>query len=163
MSWTGFEIEGTYFDLSHLQSATVEVSVDGKDVKLHVSYGHHCFTDQKQNGRCLFKKDERYWCHSRYERSKELPSIIADELPNNYAIPHMTPNGESYHYMAVHDYAIFFTITKPVGTDNELKLRVISAYELDGWGRGTLPKGKPKKVRWILSERLQGRSILNRK
>ncbi|EIA1624682.1 hypothetical protein J8B38_20765 [Vibrio parahaemolyticus] len=163
MTWTGFTIDGNFYDLSHLQSSEHYVMVDGQEVKLHVSYSNHCFTDQKENGAMLFKKEQRYWCHERYARSKELPNLIQNNLIEHYAVPYLSKKGESYHYMEAYDYAIFFSLTKPHGTIGELKMKVNSAYELDEWGRDTLPKGKPKRVSWILSQRLQGKSILNRK
>ncbi|MBF4437822.1 hypothetical protein ERJ77_25740, partial [Vibrio anguillarum] len=84
-------------------------------------------------------------------------------LLENYAVPYMTKKGESYHYMESYDYAIFFSLSKPQGTTGELKLRVNSAYEVNDWGKGTLPKGKAKRVSWILSQRLQGKSVLKRR
>ncbi|NOH36404.1 hypothetical protein [Vibrio chagasii] len=163
MTWKGFTIEGDFYDLTHLQSTSHDIEVDGNSVKLHVSYANHCFTDEKENGPILFRREGRYWCHERYQRSIELPELIRNKLIDNYAVPYMTKKGESYHYMEAFDYAIFFSISKPNGTTNELKLRVNSAYEVDDWGKGTLPKGKAKRVSWILSQRLQGKSVLKRK
>lgn len=160
MSWKGFNIKGTYYDLTHLQKSTVQMTVDGKNVKVHISYGHHCFTDEKENGPMLFKKDGRYWCNERYECSKNLPAIIGTKLLENYAIPYISRKQENYHYMEAFDYAIFFHISKPENTTNELNLRIHSAYEVDQWGRETMPKGSPKRISWIMSERLQGRSVL---
>ena len=163
MTWKGFTIDGDFYDLTHLQTSLLDVEVDGDSVKLHVSYANHCFTDKKENGPMLFKGERRYWCHERYERSKELPGLIKAKLLDHYAIPYMTKSGESYHYMETFDYAIFFSLSKPTGTTNELNMRINSAYELDEWGKGSLPKGKPKRVSWILSQRLKGQSVLKRK
>lgn len=165
MNWTGFKIDGKFFDLSHLQPNTIEAEIDGNNVKLHVTYSNHCFTDEKENGRMIFPKEGRYWCHERYQRSKELPDIIENKLLEHYAIPYLADRraGEGYHFLEIYDYAVFFSVTKPQGTHNELKIKVNSAYELDDWGRGTLPTGKPKRVSWILSQRLQGKHIIKRK
>ena len=163
MTWKGFTIEGCFYDLRHLQSTSHDIEVDGNAVKLHVSYANHCFTDEKENGSLLFRQESRYWCNDRYHRSKELPELIRTKLLENYAVPYMTKKGESYHYMESYDYAIFFSLSKPQDTINELKLRINSAYEVDDWGKGTMPKGKAKRVSWILSQRLQGKSVLKRK
>ena len=113
MTWTGFNIQGQYKCLAHLQTNTIQVDVDGAQVSLHISYGHHCFTDSKENGPMLFKRDERYWCEERYEMSKDLPGMIEQNLVNAYAVPHYhATNNEQYHYMEAYDYAIFFNITK---------------------------------------------------
>ncbi|MBY7902426.1 hypothetical protein KW459_16070 [Vibrio fluvialis] len=162
MSWTGFTIDGRFYDLTHLQTSTFEVSIDGKSVKLYVSYSSHCFTDEKGHGPQIIKRERRHWSHERYERSKDLPAIMQHKLLEHYAIPYQSRGGESYHVLEVHDYAIFFSVTKPSDSDNELKIKVNSAYELDTWGKSSLPKGKPKRVSWILSQRLQGKSVLKR-
>lgn len=165
MNWTGFKIDGQYFDLTHLQPNTIEAEIDGNTVKLHISYSNHCFTDEKENGRMIFKREKRYWCHDRYQRSKELPDIIENKLLEHYAVPYYTKgrDGEGYHFMEVHDYAIFFSLSKQDNTQNELQLKVNSAYELDNWGKHSRPKGNAKRVSWIISQRLKGYPILKRR
>lgn len=165
MNWTGFKIDGKYFDLTHLQPNTIEAEIDGCTVKLHITYSNHCFTDEKENGRMLFKREKRYWCHDRYQRSKELPEIIENKLLEHYAVPYYTKgrDGEGYHFMEVHDYAIFFSLSKQGDTQNELQLKVNSAYELDGWGKHSRPKGNAKRVSWIISQRLKGYPVLKRR
>lgn len=162
MSWSGFNIGGVFKDLSHLQSRTFQVDIAGQQINLHVSYGMHCFSDEKGNGPLLPLREKRYWCEDRYIRSLELPEILEEGFVESYAIPYFNSrkNGEQYHYMEVHDYAIFFELTKPVNTTNDLNVKIISAYELDAWGE--VPQGKRYKVRWILGERLAGRTILKR-
>jgi hypothetical protein len=162
VTWTGFNIEGTFKDLSHLQSKTMQTEIGGQVVYLHVSYGTHCFSDEKENGQRLPFREERYWCEERYQRSHDLPKMLEGGFVESFATPYYNhrKNGEQYHYMEIHDYVIFFEITKPSNTTNELNIKIISAYEQDGWGE--VPPGKRYKVRWILSERLAGRSILKR-
>ncbi|MGR3159701.1 hypothetical protein ABMY16_21500 [Vibrio vulnificus] len=162
MTWTGFNIDGTFKDLSHLQSKTIQTDIGGQAVFLNVSYGNHCFSDEKENGQKLPFREERYWCEERYQRSHELPEMLEDRFVESFATPYYNhrKNGEQYHYMEIHDYVIFFEITKPSNTTDRLNIKIISAYEQDGWGE--VPPGKRYKVRWILSERLAGRSILKR-
>lgn len=158
MTWTGYTINGVFKDLSHLQTKTIEVEIDKTLISLHVSYGDHCFTDEKDNGTII---RGRYWSEERYQRSLELPDYIKNTFIDSYAIPYLKRKkvGESYHYMEIYDYAIFFEINKP-DIENTLKIKVISAYEVDSWGKGTMPKGKRFRIRWILEQRLKKHSIL---
>lgn len=161
MRWSGFDIYGTYYDLTHLRPFNMIVRVDGRDITLHVTFGHHCFTDEKGNGPLIYRDEGRYWSQERYDCSLELPEIIQQRFASSYAIPYTNrKNKEQYHYMEENDYAIFFDINRPANTNDELKLKIVSAYELDNWGRGAVPRGKPKKVRWILSQRVKGMMAL---
>ncbi|WP_412501903.1 hypothetical protein [Shewanella chilikensis] len=161
MSWKGFTIDGNFKDLSHLESFTMETAIDGINMKLVFSFLSHCFTDEKGENRMPFKNEERYWSEDRYELSKGLPDLIRKNFLINYAVPFLNKRrNEQYHYMEVHGYAIFFDINKPQDTTNELKIKIVSAYEVDEWGKHGLPKKGPKKVSWILSRRNQGLSAL---
>ena len=160
MNWRGFTIKGEWKDLSHLQPFSHEVEIDGQPVTLLVTFGSHCFTDEKENGPILFKKDGRYWSENRYQLSLQLPSIIRDRFIASYAVAYINKGvGEQYHYMEVYDYAIFFDINKPNIPDT-LRIKVVSAYEVESWGKGSIPKGEPKKIKWILSQRVQGKSTI---
>ena len=163
MNWRGFNIDGQYYDLTHLCPFVVSHMVDDIQTNIRVTFGHHCFTDEKENGRCLFKPDQRYWSQERYDLSFNLPVLVRDNLFSNssYAVPYMNRHSnEQYHYMEAYDYAIFFDINKPSGSGDSLKVKIISAYEVDEWGKSGLPKGKAKRVSWILSQRLKGNYIL---
>ena len=71
MTWTGFTIQGKRKDLTHLQGFDLDVEVDGQPLKLLVTFGSHCFTDEKENGPMLFKEG-RYWSEERYQCSLQL-------------------------------------------------------------------------------------------
>jgi hypothetical protein len=59
--------------------------------------------------------------------------------------------------MDAHEYAIFFEIRKPQNMDNFLRLNVVSAYEVETWGRGGMPsKGPLLNVRYVLEKRNEG-------
>ncbi|HIF9248559.1 TPA: hypothetical protein ACX6Q2_003468 [Photobacterium damselae] len=160
MTWNKFNIYGKDYDCSHLKTRDIFVDVDGIECKLTISYSHHCFTDKTENGPRLFR-DGRCWSQERYEQSLELPSILVGALSssNSYCVPHYHYNNEQFHYVEYGDYAIFFNINKPPKTTSELKIKVNSAYPLASWNIG-LPKGKPKLIRWVLSQRIQGKKIL---
>lgn len=154
MTWRGFDIDGEFKDLSHLDSFTMIVNVDSRDIELTVSFLSHCFTDEKGGFRMPFRYEERYWSEERYQASFKLRGLIENNFISSYAIPYLNKKrNEQYHYMEAHDYAIFFDINKPEGAVDKLKLKVVSAYDLDQWGKATVPKGKAKKISWILSRR----------
>jgi hypothetical protein len=173
MTWNGYDIKGTFKDLSHLKSKKIETEIDQTAISLNISYGDHCFTDEKNNGPFLFSNrfwskqkncwefKDRYWSEDRYLMSLNLPKYIETSFFDAYAVPYYNKkrNGEKYHYMEIFEYAIFFEITKP-NIENTLNIKIISAYEVEPWGKETIPKGRPFKVRWILSQRLLGNSIL---
>ena len=174
MTWTGFQINGIHKKLDHLRTHEITTEINNRSMILKVSFGCHCFTDEKKNGpklqfkECRSKsrcKECRYWSEDRYIRSLELPSMIKNNFVDSYAVPyrHQHKNGEQYHYLEIYDYAIFFEITKPEKINDMLNLKIVTAYEIDDWGKGNTPPGKKYKVRWILQERLAGNSILKRK
>ena len=128
-NWTGFTINGEFLDLSHLQPFDHIVEIDGAQVTLHVTFGHHCFTDKKGNGPLIYQDEGRYWSPDRYECTRKLPGIITDHFIDAYAVPYINlKNNEQYHYLEVKefDYSIFFDINKPANTTNVLKLKVVS-------------------------------------
>lgn len=165
--WTGFTILGTFYDLTHLRPFNHSTVIDGESVNLHITFGHHCFTDEKEYGPRLFKDGSgRYWSKDRYHSSLQLPELLKKVFSSpstSYAVPYLNKNSnELYHYMEVReDYAVFFDINKPSSPEDLLKIKIISAYELDQWGRGTLPrKHHPLKIGWILSKRIRGEYLL---
>lgn len=160
-NWKGFTIRGKFYDLSHLQPFDHVVEVDGVSVTLHVTFGHHCFTDKKENGPLLYPKEGRYWSQDRYECTHNLRNIITNRFMDAYAVPYLNmKNNEQYHYLELEefDYSIFFDVNKPANTTDRLKLKIVSAYERDQWG--TAPKGSPKLIRWILAQRIKGKNAL---
>lgn len=148
--------------MAHLQPFEMVFQVAGAALTVKFEFGFHCFTDDKGDGETLFHKGERrYFCASRYNCSSQLRDYIERRFFEGVAVPHNSKNGggQRYFCLDLHDYAIFFSISKPAGTTNLLKLRVISAYEVDTWGRPSLPKGRPFNVRYILEMRNQGKSV----
>lgn len=160
MSWTEFKIDGKIYCCRHLQTAVHKTDVDGTQCLLRISYSNHCFTDEKENGPLLFRKEGRYWSKERYDESIHLPNILIRSLEDSYCIPHYSGSGEQYHYIELSHYIVFFRITKPNNSENELRIKVSSAYPIDEWGRTTIPKGKAKLIKWVLSRRLKNMQVL---
>lgn len=166
MIWTEFVIGGKTYCCRHLSPSTYKTNIGGKDVEIQITYNNHCFTDEKENGPVLFNEGRRtrYWSQERYDASQDLPGIIAHALDSNaYCVPHYSGDNEQYHYIEAGDYAVFFNLNKPDNTEDQLKLKVVSAYPIEEWGKGAIPKGSPYKINYVFSLRLQGESVLDRK
>lgn len=159
--WSDIQTRNRTYDMSHLRAFNVVMPVDGQQVNIEFCFGHHVFTDEKGTERKIFN---RFFCEKRYELSLTLPKIIQNNFLKSYTIPYIDKdNNELYYYLEIHDYAIFFDV-RPV-TDNAPALRVIiiSAYEVDRWGKSGLPSGTAVKISYILSLRLQGKTYLKNK
>ena len=148
--------------MGHLAPFSMTHKISDLDVTISVSFGSHVFTDKKGLGPLLYPRQARYFSEARYERSLELAKLIRDKFIDSYVIPYIDKdNNEVYHYMEIYDYAIFFDLRRK--SDNELKLIVISAYELDEWGATTLPTGKRIRARYIATLRLNGETYFGHK
>ncbi|PHN23037.1 hypothetical protein [Pseudomonas sp. ICMP 561] len=146
--------------MAHLQPFEMVFDVAGEQVTVTFEFSFHCFTDDKGNGPLQrFRHETRYFCADRYHCSKQLRDYIERRFYRGMAVPYYVENSQRYFCLDLHDYAIFFSISKPLNTTNLLKLRVISAYDVATWGRTTLPRGKPHNVRYILEMRNTGKNI----
>lgn len=160
MKWWDLEINGRTLSMTHLHPFEQVYEVDGQALTVKFDFGFHCFTDDKGNGKRLtFRGDTRYFCAERYHCSTQIIDYIHKRFFAGIVVPYYVENNQRYFCMDLHDYAIFFSISKPGGTVNVLKIRIISAYEVNEWGRGTLPKGKPHNVRYILEMRNAGKTV----
>lgn len=161
MQWKDTIINGAVKSMSHLQPFEMMFDVAGKPLTVRFEFGFHRFTDDKGHGELLTHKGEhRYFCPSRYFCSRQLRDYIKRRFIEGVAVPHNSrKGGQRYFCLDLHEYAIFFSISKPVGTTNFLRLHVVSAYEVENWGRHSLPSGKPYKVRYILTMRNEGKSV----
>lgn len=158
--------DGKRMCLQHLSPYTVTTAIDGIDCEIHIEFAHHCFTDQKENGD-LFKpdrKEDRFFSPERYRDSFRLPELVTtlfQEKDGHVTAYYNAGNQECYYHVDYLDYSVYMTIQKPPQTHDQLKVRIISAYEQDEWGRS--PGGKKVMMYFLLSERLKGNSILKRK
>lgn len=160
MKWKDLNINGQTLSMAHLQPFSMMFDVAGEQVTVNFEFGFHCFTDDKGHGQQItFRGERRYFCAQRYDCSNQLESYIRKRFFEGMAVPHYAGDNQRYFCLDLHDYAIFFSISKPINTTNLLKLRVISAYEVANWGRHSLPKGKPHNVRYILEMRNAGKTV----
>lgn len=145
--------------MSHLQPFSQVFRIEDVDITIHFSFGFHCFTDEKNDGKLISNRGERrYFSPSRWEASKELKQWILKRMLDARVTLYLDPKRQRrYFAMDLYDYALFFQITKPDNTVNTLKILVISAYPVDEWGRSGLPhKGPHHNLSWVLSQRAKG-------
>lgn len=161
MSWTDITDKGRVYSMSHLQPFTHVFRVDEVDITIHFTFGFHCFTDEKDEGKQIFNRGERrYFSPSRWEASKELKPFILKRLLDARVTLYLDPKRQRrYFAMDLYDYALFFQITKPDNTVDTLKILVISAYPVDQWGWPSLPKGQHQNLSWVLGQRAKGISL----
>ncbi|RMV89907.1 hypothetical protein [Pseudomonas amygdali] len=159
MSWTDITDNGRVYSMAHLQPFTHVYKVDERDITVHFTFGFHCFTDEKDDGKLISNHGERRsFSPTRWEASKELGPWIRNRLLDaRVTLYHDHKRQRRYFCMDLYDYALFFQITKPESTVDTLKILVISAYGVDQWGRSGLPhKGPHHNLSWVLSQRAQG-------
>jgi hypothetical protein len=156
IKWGDVESFGRTYSLAHLHPVTHNVQVKGNTISLEITFGFHVFTDEKQSGcKLTHKNDERYFCPDRHAGSLSLENRILTAITEgSYVTAFTARQGQRYYHLNAHDDFILMEIRKPNGTNNCLRLHVVSAYTLDQWGRGSLPRGENKKFDFILSHRL---------
>lgn len=160
MKWQDLDINGVSKCMVHLQPFEMDFDVAGQTVTVHFEFGFHCFTDDKGHGQLLWHRGEkRYFCPDRYECSKQLEPYIRKRFYEGKVAAFYSDNNQRFFCLDVHDYAIFFSISKPNQTTNRLKLRVVSAYDVATWGRSSLPRGKVYNVRYVLERRNAGETL----
>lgn len=162
MRWTEISDRGRRYCMAHLQPFTHMFCIDGRKVSIQFTFGFHCFTDEKGEGKLISNRGEqRYFAPTRWEASKELrPWILERMLDARVTLYYDPKRQRRYFCLDLYDYAIFFQITKPADLVNTLKMLVISAYPVDQWGRGSLPhKGPHHNLSWVLLQRMQGISL----
>lgn len=154
-------VNGKRYCMKHLAPFKFLAAISGIEapVQVSVTFGTHVFTDQKENGPELFPG--RYFCVDRYTASIGLPALLSDHLLLSHVVPHVNKaNNENYFYSTVNNYVVFFDLRKDDSHENGLRLIVISAYEVDTWGKSSLPRGTPVKFSFITHLRLAGKTYL---
>ncbi|MHA0985396.1 hypothetical protein ACR9GO_22675 (plasmid) [Kosakonia cowanii] len=158
-SWRDVNLNGKTYDLKHLHPFSFKADIKGATVNISVAFSNHCFTDKKGEGKMLMSG--RYFCESRYQRSLDLRKILVDHVVNGHIVPHFDRNSnEVYYYAAVYDYVVFFDLRPDANNLGGLTMFVTSAYELDQWGKETVPKGSRVRFDHIGQLRLNGQTFL---
>lgn len=147
--------------MAHLQPCVRKFQLRACEVSVEFTFGLHCFTDSKENGPLIVHpkvREERYFCPVRYSLSKQLIDYVDRRFIDSKVRAHYAGNNNRrYFCLDAHEYAIFFEIRKPRNMNNFLRLNVVSAYEVETWGRSGLPsKGPVFNVRYVLEKRNEG-------
>lgn len=162
MMWRDVVSRGTTYAMNHLHPFTTGVKVGSRQIDLHVTFGFHVFTDEKGKGAEInLNGERRFFCPARHADSHQAVHFMQTRVHETYTRPYIAPSkNQQFFVMDIHDYAIFLAIQKPVGTINELKCKVVSAYTVDQWGRHSLPtRAKLQKMSFVLDRREQGLKI----
>lgn len=162
MHWNPISDPPKTYSLDHINPFTFAYQHKGNTINIDVKFGFHTFTDKKENGISIkYRKEERYFSPDRYSLSFYLKNIIQKELVISYIFPFRSnKGGEQFYNITISDVAIFFTLRKKEHTQNTLNLMIVSAYEVDEWGKGSFPKGKALKWDYLVFKRLNGQRIL---
>ena len=162
MQWNDVTSRGKLYSLNHLAPFSVPVQVGSRQVVLHVTFGFHVFTDEKNNGSQISLNGEvRFFFFFFWADSHQAVHFIK----NNMATAHVRPfinkgKGQMFYVVDIADYAIFLTLQKPAGTTNELKCHVVTAYTVDSWGKSGLPTwAKLRSMGYVLDRRERGEKI----
>ena len=161
--WKPVKIGHVEYDLSHLNAYQFTSLISQKVVTIHVEYhSNHVFTDVKGTGYKIYANGElRYFCLQRYQDSKLLPKLIKEDLLSEYVYVYKSRKGEAIYYKTFLDYVVFVTLSR--SSSNVIRLKVISAYTLDEWGKQTLPHGRLYRLRFVIAEKLEKRGVLKKK
>lgn len=159
--WTDITDGGKTYSMSHLHPFNLTAEIGGKQVEIQVTFGWHVFTDEKNRGKPIRQGDEeRYFSISRYNTSHTAVEFIQKRMISSYVRPYFDKNtNENYFCLDVHDFAVFMAVHKAHDAEDTLKCRVISAYDVDEWGRPGLPRTKAYKMRYVLDVRNQGLTV----
>lgn len=129
---------GNTYELSHLDPFTLNVTHDDRLYRVYVQFGHHCFTEERENWHSPDRKYEfngetRSFCPVRYQASKRLRGLVSDFPEKSVYF------GKEYNYFVLrnHDllgnappYAVFFTVQRSYNRrKGDVFMRVQSAYQ----------------------------------
>lgn len=160
MGWTDITDDGRVYSMAHLRPFTRVFKIAEVDIAISFTFGFHCFTDEKGNGKLISNRGEkRNFSTARWEASQQLREWICERMLSARVTLHRSPSQRRYFCLDLYDYAVFFQITKPENTMNLLKIIIVSAYPLDQWGRSSMPKGQNQNLAWVLGQRAKGITV----
>lgn len=156
MAWSDFWHKGRCYELTHLNDVTCLITLEGNPLTVRFSFGAHTFTDEKNNGPHFYplRYERRYMCARRHALTFALVHFMKLDLSEGHVRQHQGRHGEQWFTTELEGAAVFMAIQKSADAQNEIKVRVISAYPLDR-GLQTLPsRGRLFKVRTIYKRKL---------
>lgn len=167
--WDDFKIDGTIYDLSHLNNMTFDhvraatSTHPEKTTKIILSFSHHCFTDHQGDHIYPHDTDERYFCVNRYGHSKMLPELIPDILNRNeYVKRTFNEHREQFFYLEESrmniDYRLFLEVHKSTSKNADIRIDVRSAYEPAPYSRQVTGNADFKILR-VIDARLEAKEL----
>lgn len=128
--------DGRTYDVSHLNAAWVEYTLESRQYKFLVSYSHHCFAktvsdyNECESWAYPYPRDPRHFHEYRYQLSHDLPAIIAalgtaityHGRRGNYAVCEIT-NDEGREIC----YQVIFSVFR---VHKKYRMHISSAYVL---------------------------------
>jgi hypothetical protein len=135
MSWGSKQIQGVRYDLSHLDTFTMDVPspTGGRPHRVRVSFGCHCFTRETTPADTpdllIRTPDEtRSFCPNRFADSVDIADVIRAAVGNNVHF------SQTRNFVLVKraagqpPYAIFFNIERGQSKGVDVAIFVVSAY-----------------------------------
>lgn len=150
-------ISGNVVNLSHLEPFTFSfqsVSANNKQLRVHVTFSNHCFTQGysvgmlNSSGGPILKDEggrDRLFCPIRYQLSTQLPSVIHSLNAPQMKVRQTKQERNWVHSITIPDpagpYHMFFRLKKTQQehrTWRELDMRIESAYHQQGAAPDTI-------------------------
>ncbi|WP_159010036.1 hypothetical protein [Bradyrhizobium sp. S69] len=126
------KIQGTVYDLPHLEPFKFNVAADDEEYRVLVEFGCHCFTtklEQHHTPDLVYehKLEKRAFDIERYELSKLLPDYIRGLVGSSV---YWSNKGSFFFWRTPEDdlYLIFFTALKAKTGNVNVRIKIESAY-----------------------------------
>lgn len=143
-TWTNFKKDNTEYDLSHLNqfsfnhTRAATETLPSNTTSFLVSFSHHCFTGHIGDDEWIYPyaNDERFFCITRYNLSRNLPQLIRDILNTNpYVLRTFMGHREQFFYVEQNyqdeTYRVFLEISCPTKRYANVRIDIRSAYHAE--------------------------------
>lgn len=162
-TWNNLRADGQEFILSHLRPFDLVVRLEDGEVLVRVAFGHHVFTDEKQNGPAFkYDRETRYLSSERIARSVALPDLLRTRFAEEHSRACRSQSGAKQFFMLQEaDWAIFYDLRLRGAKERLFTMRVITAYTVDESARLSIPGPTHKLYRnaVILNRLLNGMDL----
>ena len=140
-SWASFVKDEKEYDLSHLDQLSFEFTrEEGQKLKILLNFSHHCFTGHVGEDEWIYPhaSDERYFCETRYNLSKNLPAFMRSLLDTNpYFLRTFAEHREQFFYLENEfhgeTYRLFIEISCPTKNYADVRIDIRSAYHEEAY------------------------------
>lgn len=156
MAWRDFWHNERRYELTHLNDVMCFITLEERPLTIRFSFGAHTFTDEKENGPHFhpLRRERRHICHRRHALSYALVHYMRLKFSEGHVRQHQGRHGEQWFTTELEGAAVFMAIQKSAEAQNEIKVRVISAYPLDRGLQALPSRGRLFKVRTVYKRKL---------